>query len=85
MKNMKNWINYTGFDGSHNRFLYISIPKLAYSRPQEQNNPSFNHLCIVTHLFGTVRYVFQMSEAERKKFYGGNKDKQINRRFFLLF
>lgn len=34
-KNMKNWINFTGFDGSHNRFLYMSIPKLAYSRPQE--------------------------------------------------
>ncbi|CAF3939424.1 unnamed protein product, partial [Rotaria magnacalcarata] len=34
MKKMKNWINFTGFDGSHNRFLYMSIPKLVYSRPQ---------------------------------------------------
>ena len=35
MKNMKNWINYIGFDGSHNRFLYMSIPKLVYSPPQK--------------------------------------------------
>lgn len=35
MKNMKNWVNSTGFDGSHNRFLYMSIPKLVCSRPQE--------------------------------------------------
>ena len=35
MKNMKNWISYTGFDGTHNRFLYMSIPKLQYSRPQK--------------------------------------------------
>ncbi|CAF1087080.1 unnamed protein product, partial [Rotaria magnacalcarata] len=25
MKNMKNWIAYTGFDGSHNRFLYMCL------------------------------------------------------------
>lgn len=35
MKNMKNWINYTVFDGTHNRFLLMSIPKLFYYRPQE--------------------------------------------------
>lgn len=35
MRNMKNWINYTGFDGSHNRFLYLSIPKVSYARPQK--------------------------------------------------
>lgn len=35
MRNMKNWMNYTGFDGTHNRFLFMSIPKLFYSRPQE--------------------------------------------------
>ena len=35
MKNMKNRVNSTGFDGSHNRFLYMCIPKLTYSRPQE--------------------------------------------------
>lgn len=35
MKNMKNWMNCTGFDGSHNRFIYMSIPKLIHSRPQE--------------------------------------------------
>ena len=34
-KNMKNWINATGFDGIHNRFLYMSIPKSPYIRPQE--------------------------------------------------
>ncbi|CAF5184374.1 unnamed protein product, partial [Rotaria magnacalcarata] len=77
MKNMKNWLNSTGFDGSHNRFLYMSIPKLIYSRPQDfkvnvnsKNNPTFNHLCIIIHLFGTARYVFQMSESERTKFCG---------------
>ena len=98
MKNMKNWVNSTGFDGSHNRFLYMSIPKLTYSRPQEyssfsitivililifysfqfnvhsKKNPSFTHLCVISHLFGTVRYVFRMSEAERTKFCGGNDD-----------
>lgn len=35
MKNMKNWANYTGFDGSHNRFLYMSMPKLVCARPQQ--------------------------------------------------
>ncbi len=35
MKNMKNWLNLTGFDGSHNRFLYMCIPKLFCSRPQQ--------------------------------------------------
>ncbi|CAF3780170.1 unnamed protein product [Rotaria socialis] len=62
MKNMKNWINFTGFDGSHNRFLYMSIPKLVYSRPQNfivninsKKNPSITHLCVIIHLFGTVR------------------------------
>ena len=35
MKNMKNWANYTGFDGSHNRFLYMSMPKLVCARPQK--------------------------------------------------
>lgn len=35
VKNMKNWLNLTGFDGSHNRFLYMSIPKLAHARPQK--------------------------------------------------
>ncbi|CAF5172644.1 unnamed protein product [Rotaria magnacalcarata] len=35
MKNKKNWINFIGFDGSHNRFLYMSILKLVYSRPQK--------------------------------------------------
>ncbi|CAF2107947.1 unnamed protein product [Rotaria magnacalcarata] len=76
-KLMKNWLNSTGFDGSHNRFLYMSIPKLIYSRPQDfkvnvnsKNNPTFNHLCIIIHLFGTARYVFQMSESERTKFCG---------------
>ncbi|CAF1682774.1 unnamed protein product [Rotaria magnacalcarata] len=77
MKNMKNWINCTGYDGSHNRFLYMSIPKLIYSRPQDfkvninsKKNPSLAHLCVIVHLFGTIRYVFQMSESERTKFYG---------------
>jgi hypothetical protein len=35
MKKLKNSINFTGFDGSHNRFLYMSIPKIVCSRPQE--------------------------------------------------
>jgi len=35
MEKMKNWVNFIGFDGSHNRFLYMSIPKLVCSRPQE--------------------------------------------------
>lgn len=34
-KNMRNLINFTGFDDSHNRFLYTGIRKLAYSRPQK--------------------------------------------------
>jgi hypothetical protein len=35
MRNMKNWLNCTGFDGSHNRFLYMCIPQLFCSRPQQ--------------------------------------------------
>lgn len=35
MRNVKNWLNCTGFDGSHNRFLYTCMPKLFYSRPQQ--------------------------------------------------
>ncbi|CAF2150071.1 unnamed protein product [Rotaria magnacalcarata] len=77
LKNMKNWINYTGFDGSHNRFLYMSIPKIIHSRPQDfkvnvdtRYNPSLNHLCVIIHSFGTVRFAFQMSNAERTKFCG---------------
>jgi hypothetical protein len=35
MRNMKNWLNCTGFDGSHNRFFYMCIPKLFCSRPQQ--------------------------------------------------
>ncbi|CAF2055845.1 unnamed protein product [Rotaria magnacalcarata] len=81
MKNMKNWTSCTGFDGSHNRFMYMSIPKLVYSRPQDfhinknfKNNPSFAHLCVIVHLFGTVRYVFEMSPSERTTFFDGKKD-----------
>lgn len=33
--------------------------------------PSFTHLCVIVHLFGTVRYVFQMSRSERMKFFDG--------------
>lgn len=40
-------------------------------------NPSITHLCVIVHLFGTVRYVFEMTEGERKKFCGGNKDNQM--------
>ncbi|CAF3379778.1 unnamed protein product [Rotaria sp. Silwood2] len=79
MENKKNWVNCTGFNGSHNRFLYMSLPKLIYSRPQDFKvniiffkNPLFTHLCVSVHLFGKVRYVFQMSESERTKFCGGN-------------
>ncbi|CAF4919206.1 unnamed protein product [Rotaria socialis] len=81
-KNMKNWINFSGFDGSHNRFLYMSIPKLAYSRPQDfqvnmnsKNNPTFAHLSVIIHLFGTVRFAFEMSEAERTRFCGASFNK----------
>lgn len=35
MKNLKNWVSLTGFDGSHNRFLYVSMRKLAIMRPQK--------------------------------------------------
>ncbi|CAF4056259.1 unnamed protein product, partial [Rotaria sp. Silwood2] len=77
MENKKNWVNCTGFNGSHNRFLYMSLPKLIYSRPQDFKvniiffkNPLFTHLCVIVHLFGKVRYVFQMSESERTKFCG---------------
>ncbi|CAF1421797.1 unnamed protein product [Adineta ricciae] len=77
MKNMRNWLNCTGFDGSHNRFLYMCIPKVLCSRPQHfqinndlKKSPSFTHLCVISHLFGSVRYVFEMSEAERMKFAG---------------
>lgn len=35
MKNLKNWSNFTGFDGSHNRFIYMAIPKMICSRPQK--------------------------------------------------
>ncbi|CAF1039962.1 unnamed protein product [Rotaria magnacalcarata] len=53
----------------------MSIEKLIYSRPQSQRkskkkNPTFNHLCVIFHLFATVRYVFQMSEFERTIFCG---------------
>jgi len=33
-----------------------------------KKSPSFAHLCVISHLFGTVRYVFEMSEAERLNF-----------------
>jgi hypothetical protein len=36
-----------------------------------KNNPTFAHLSVIIHLFGTVRFVFEMSEAERTKFCGG--------------
>lgn len=35
MKNMKTWLGFGGFDGTHNGFLYMSIPKRRYSRPQK--------------------------------------------------
>lgn len=35
MRNMKNWMGLTGFDGTHNRFLYMSIPKVRHARPQK--------------------------------------------------
>jgi len=35
MKNMKTWLGFGGFDGTHNRFLYMSISKRRYSRPQK--------------------------------------------------
>ena len=50
-----------------------------------KKNPSFAHLCVISHLFGTVRYVFQMTEAERTKFCGGNKDQKLNERFLVLW
>jgi len=34
-KNLKNWINLTGFDGCHNRFLYTCISKSSCIRPQQ--------------------------------------------------
>ncbi|CAF0877778.1 unnamed protein product [Adineta ricciae] len=81
-KNMKNWTNATGFDGTHNRFLYMSIPKSPYIRPQDfqinvnsRNNPTLAHLAVIIHLFGTVRFVFEMSQAERTKFCDASFDK----------
>ncbi|CAF2823323.1 unnamed protein product [Rotaria sp. Silwood2] len=35
-----------------------------------KSNPTFAHLSVIIHLFGTVRFVFEMSEAERTKFSG---------------
>ncbi|UJR06732.1 hypothetical protein I4U23_011021 [Adineta vaga] len=85
MKNMKNWSNCAGFDGSHNRFIYMVMPKMIYSRPQNfrrnrysENNPSFNHLCVIAHLFEKVRYVFEMSESERENIYGATFDQSLS-------
>ncbi|CAF3700147.1 unnamed protein product [Rotaria socialis] len=97
MKNMKNWINYTRFDGrtidfctclfrklftqdlkskkSHNVFFLISTHNVTLSfkvNIDSRYSPSLNHLCVIIHLFGTVHFVFQMSDAERTKFCGGN-------------
>lgn len=59
--------------------IYIYILILIFSSFQinrnSKKNPSFTHLAVIVHLFGTVRYVFDMSESERIKFCGGNKDK----------
>ncbi|CAF1453595.1 unnamed protein product [Rotaria sordida] len=42
-----------------------------------KNNPTFAHLSVIIHLFGTVRFVFEMSEAERTKFCGVSFDKPL--------
>ncbi|CAF3932192.1 unnamed protein product [Rotaria sp. Silwood1] len=42
-----------------------------------KNNPTFAHLSVIIHLFGTVRFVFEMSEAERTKFCGVAFDKPL--------
>ncbi|CAF1265098.1 unnamed protein product [Adineta ricciae] len=85
LKNLRNWSNLTGFDGTHNRFIYMAIPKKIHTRPQNfqrkrysSNNPSFNHLCVIVHLFGTVRYVFEMTESERENIYGAKFDHLLN-------
>ncbi|CAM4833084.1 unnamed protein product [Rotaria magnacalcarata] len=87
MKNMKNWIAYTGFDGSHNRFLYMCLfPNLfIQGLKNSKYNPSFNHLCIIVHLFGTVRFVFQISEAELTKFCGGIMISCIFRQYIIFY
>ena len=36
-----------------------------------KNSPSFAHLCVISHLFESVRYVFEMSDEEKLKFSGG--------------
>ena len=36
-----------------------------------KNNPTFTHLGVIAHLFGTVRYVFEMTKSERMTFCGG--------------
>ncbi|CAF1523780.1 unnamed protein product [Adineta ricciae] len=81
VKNLKNWMNFSAFDGSHNRFIYMSIPRIVFSRPQHfvfstnaKRNPSLAHLGVIVHLFGSVRFVFQMSETERIKFCGATFD-----------
>lgn len=48
-------------------------------------SPSFTHLCIIAHLFGTVRYVFQMSESERVKFCGGHRNTESRKINFFKF
>ncbi|CAM4975240.1 unnamed protein product [Rotaria socialis] len=76
MKNMKNWINYTRFDGRTIDFVHVYSENYSLKTSRvnidSRYSPSLNHLCVIIHLFGTVHFVFQMSDAERTKFCGAS-------------
>lgn len=41
-------------------------------KTNSKKKPSLAHLGVIAHLFGNVRYIFQMDETERAKFFGSN-------------
>jgi len=43
---------------------------------KSKNKPSLAHLGLVAHLFGKVRYIFQMDETERAKFFGDDSNQE---------
>ncbi|CAF1615054.1 unnamed protein product, partial [Didymodactylos carnosus] len=65
---------YRGFEGIHNRMLYLVLEPFDPIRPQHlrkgkrsKNMPTLAHYAIIAHLFGDVQYEWQMSDEEKQR------------------